>query len=293
LHYYSIAGIELNVEVNFDQEKVIAESPLIYDRWDKWIFNIDIGGSFENEESKRELGYNLGARIEKITLDWKTEFEYDLNNNVETFIDNENEITNEQKKMRISADYVKSLSHHWSLGAFADYYSDTYLNTKNNLSARTGIEYNIFPWELSDRKMLAFRYTFGNEYKQYFRETIYDKMNELLWFESAEIEFDIIQPWGEIETTLEARHYFHDFSKNSINLETDLSMRLSKQFSLFFELRAVVIHDQLYLIKDEGASLEDLLLERRKLATAYEFGGDVGFRFTFGSIYNNIVNERF
>lgn len=293
LHYYSIAGIELNVDVNFDHETVLADSPINYDRWDNWIFNIDVGGGFENEESQREMGYNLGARIEKITLNWKTEFDFDLNNNVETYIDDENEIKNEQKRIRISGDYIKSLSPHWSLGAFTDYYSSTYLNTKNNLGARIGIEYNIFPWELSDRKMLAFRYTIGNEYKQYFKETIYDKMNELLWFEEAEIEFEIIQPWGEIETSIEARHYFHDFRKNSINFETDLSMRLSKQFSLFFEFRAEVIHDQFYLIKDEGASLEDLLLERRKLATAYEFGGNLGFRFTFGSIYNNVVNERF
>jgi hypothetical protein len=41
------------------------------------------------------------------------------------------------------------------------------------------------------------------------------------------------------------------------------------------------------------ASRDDLLLERRKLATTYEVGGRIGFRFTFGSMYNNVVNERF
>ena len=70
-------------------------------------------------------------------------------------------------------------------------------------------------------------------------------------------------------------------------------MRLSKQLSVYVEFEADIIHDQFYLIKDKGAALEDLLLEPRKLATAYEFGGEIGFRFTFGSIYNNVVNERF
>jgi len=88
------------------------------------------------------------------------------------------------------------------------------------------------------------------------------------------------------------RHYFHDFSKNRIVFDTELSVRLTKQFSVFGEIEAQVVHDQLYLPKGD-ASLEDILLERRKQATTYELGGQVGFRFTFGSIYNSVVNERF
>jgi hypothetical protein len=52
------------------------------------------------------------------------------------------------------------------------------------------------------------------------------------------------------------------------------------------------VHDQLYLPKGD-TSIEDLLLRRRKLATTYEISGRFGFRFTFGSIYNSVVNERF
>lgn len=293
LHYYSIAGLELNAEINFNDETINPDSFMNYDPWNKWIFNIEVGGDFEKEESQKELGYNLGGSVKKITIDWKTNFDFNINNNVETFIDDEEEIKNEQKKIQVSSNFIKSLSPHWSFGAFTDYYSDTYLNTKNNLGARIGIEYNIFPWELSDRKIFTFRYSTGSKYKQYFKETIYNKMNEMLWFEAVEIKFEIIQPWGEIETSIEGLHYFQDFSKNKINFETDISIRLSKQLSVYFEFQADVIHDQFYLIKDEGASLEDLLLERRKLATAYEFGGKIGFRFTFGSIYNNVVNERF
>ena len=293
LHYYSMAGMELNVEINFNDHTANADSLMNYDPWNNWIFNIDVGGDFEKEESKKKLGYNLGGNVEKITNDWKTNFGFNLINNTETYIDDEKEIKNEQKKIEIFTDLIRSLSPHWSAGAFTDYYSDTYLNTKDNIGARIGIEYNIFPWNLCDRKMFAFRYSAGSQYRQYLKETIYNKTNEMLGFEAFEIEFEFKQPWGEIETGIEALHYFHDFSKNNINLETDVSVRLSKQLSVYAEFEAKVIHDQFYLIKDEGASLEDLLLERRKLATAYEFGGEIGFRFTFGSIYNNVVNERF
>lgn len=292
LHYYSIAGITLNVDINFHDKNKSAAN-FTFDPWNKWIFNIDVGGDFEKEESQKELSYNLGGSVEKVTKAWKTNFEVNLENSIETYIDDEQEIKNEQKNVEISSNFIKSLGEHWSLGAFTNYFSDTYTNTKNNVGARVGIEYNIFPWDLCDRKMITFRYSTGGKYNQYFKETIYNKTEEMLGFEAVEIEFEFKQPWGEIETGIEGLHYLHDFSKNNINLDTYISVRLSKQLSVFVELEAEVIHDQFYLIKDESASLEDLLLERRKLATAYEFGGEVGFRFTFGSIYNNLVNERF
>jgi hypothetical protein len=71
-----------------------------------------------------------------------------------------------------------------------------------------------------------------------------------------------------------------------------MSVRLAKQLSVYFEIESEIIHDQLYLPKGD-ASLEDVLLRRRKLATTYEISGNIGIRFTFGSIYNSVVNERF
>jgi hypothetical protein len=73
---------------------------------------------------------------------------------------------------------------------------------------------------------------------------------------------------------------------------SDFSIRLTKQLSVYTEIYSQVIHDQLYLPKGD-ASLEDVLLKRRKLATTYEISCELGLRFTFGSIYSNVVNERF
>ena len=97
---------------------------------------------------------------------------------------------------------------------------------------------------------------------------------------------------GRDEVNFEAQHYFYDFMKNKLALGADISVRLTRNLSIFFEAESQLVHDQLYLPKGD-ASLEDILLRRRKLATTYEIRGDLGFRFTFGSIYNNVVNERF
>ncbi|MFA9453938.1 MAG: hypothetical protein ACERK6_08490, partial [Candidatus Aminicenantaceae bacterium] len=52
------------------------------------------------------------------------------------------------------------------------------------------------------------------------------------------------------------------------------------------------IHDQLALPIGD-ASIDEVLLRRRELATDYDYSLSVGFRFTFGSVYSNVVNPRF
>ena len=52
------------------------------------------------------------------------------------------------------------------------------------------------------------------------------------------------------------------------------------------------VNDQLSLLKGE-LSEADVLLRLQELETAYEFDASFGITYTFGSIYNNIVNPRF
>ncbi|MBT5056892.1 MAG: hypothetical protein HOM68_10170, partial [Gemmatimonadetes bacterium] len=70
-----------------------------------------------------------------------------------------------------------------------------------------------------------------------------------------------------------------------------LSVRLFRGLSLRVEGGVDRINDQLSLAAGE-ASLEEILLRRRELATDYEVWGQIGFSYTFGSIYNNVVNNR-
>jgi hypothetical protein len=52
------------------------------------------------------------------------------------------------------------------------------------------------------------------------------------------------------------------------------------------------IRDQLYVPKGGGDQI-DVLLRRRALLTGYEYFGHFGVSYTFGSIFNNVVNPRF
>jgi hypothetical protein len=109
---------------------------------------------------------------------------------------------------------------------------------------------------------------------------------------SLNVTLEIKQPWGTIATSLGNSHYFHDLTKNRLSLEGELSVRVWKGMSVNFSGGGSRVHDQLSLAKGD-ASLEEVLLRRRQIETAYNYFFTAGFSFSFGSITSNVVNPRF
>jgi hypothetical protein len=71
-----------------------------------------------------------------------------------------------------------------------------------------------------------------------------------------------------------------------------LSLRIAKGLSVSFGGGASLIHDQLNLVKQD-LTYDEILLQRKELATQYSYFLSLGLTYTFGSIYNNVVNPRF
>jgi hypothetical protein len=294
LPYYSKTSFIDQINIDLEESQNRKADNLTIDRWKKWVFRIESGGELQKEESKNSYSLNFGTSAEKITEAWKTAFEGYYEFSREKFYDEDDDTTivNRQDSKEFSGSFIKSLTEKWSVGVFSTYSSRTYTNIEHNSGLAAGIEYNIFPWKECNRRVFAIRYWAGINYVDYYDRTIYVKLYETLFSEQLEINLELIQPWGEISIGLDGRNYFHDFSKNRLTLESDFSIRITKNLSFNCELTTQIVHDQLYLPMGES-SRDDLLLERRKQATTYEIGGRIGIRFTFGSFYNNVVNERF
>jgi hypothetical protein len=104
--------------------------------------------------------------------------------------------------------------------------------------------------------------------------------------------YQVQEKWGSINVSLEGSNYFHDFSKNRLQLSGSVSVRIIKGLSVRVRGRAARINDQLSLVKGELTEA-DILLKLQELETSYNVGGELGITYTFGSIFNNIVNPRF
>ena len=85
--------------------------------------------------------------------------------------------------------------------------------------------------------------------------------------------------------------FLNDFSKNRVELNGNVSLRVFKGLAVRFSGNLQIIRDQINLPAG-SASLEDVLLQQKQIATDFEVGFRVGLSYTFGSAYNNIINTR-
>ncbi len=83
-----------------------------------------------------------------------------------------------------------------------------------------------------------------------------------------------------------------DFSKNNLSVEGVPGLRIAKGLSINLMGSIALVHDQLSIVKKD-IPVDLIPLQRKELATQYEYFTRFGFTYTFGSIYNNVVNPRF
>jgi hypothetical protein len=281
-------NINISYRSNGDDEKRIVK---VDDPWNNWTFRGDFNGGIDAEESRKNYNYSVNLRADKVTENWKLRNNVFINARISKIERNEKVFKSERISNSYNSQVIKSLSPRWSFGTFLSYSSNNYTNFKYSVSVKPAIEYNIFPWDISDRKVFTFAYFIGPSWAKYYEETIFGKLDESLWQQTARVNLQLVETWGEINTTLSASNYLHDFSKNNVSFNTNLSVRIVRGISVTFRFNAERIHDQIYLPKGE-ASLEDILLNNIRLPSSFEIGAQMGLRIQFGSMYNNVVNNR-
>lgn len=294
------------LELNFDNSASISSiSTPEYDPWNNWLFEIGGNTNFNGEESQKRVNLNSYVSADRITEDWKFESRYRYNRNKRTVVTSEDsvfasgdtlevDVTNEYitKSHNFFSLLVKSFGPHWSAGFYTSIRSSTQDNIDFRMAIAPTLEFSLFPYEEFTRRRIIARYGITVASLYYTETTIFNKTEELLLQHEIRIDAEFTQPWGGIEGGIRAEAYHHDFSKNNLRFDAEVSMRVFRGLSVFFSGRYTLINDQLSLPAGD-ASEEEILLNLRDQATSYSFGGSIGIEITFGSIYNNVINPRF
>lgn len=264
----------------------------VVDKWDYWVFSINTHTFLNGEQTStsRSLFGSLSAN--RITKDLKVNFSLGKNYSKNTYDYEDFSYESVSEGNNFNSLIVASIDDHWSAGGSLSGFSSTFSNAKFSFNGAPAIEYDLFPYSESTRRQLRFLYRAQFTSVHYIDTTIYDKVSEFLWSENLSIALDLKEPWGSAGLTLTGSHYFHDLTKYSIELFGNLSLRLVEGFSLNLFGDWSRIHDQLSLAR-QGATQEDVLLQRKALETQYRYFVSIGVSYTFGSIFNNIVNPRF
>ena len=285
-----INEIEINHNADLEEEEVI-------DRWNNWVFELSTEPQYEAEEANKQLELRNSVNISKITQEIKLEVEMDQFYNREKFIENVNTDSASASNYitsRKSMDmlFVKSLGEHWSAGFKLDLGSSTRENFRFRTDFMPSVEYDIYPYSESTHRQLRIMYSAGYQYNKYVDSTVYNKVNEALYLQMINIAFQVQKKWGSINMALVGSNYFNDFSRNRLELNSSVNIRIFKGLSLQINGGVAHINDQLNLKKGDISEAERLL-QLRELATKYRIEGGIEITYTFGSIYNNVVNPRF
>lgn len=272
------------------------------DPWKAWVFEIDLSADLSGEQNYRNREVEGEFSANRTTAEWKVELESRYDYSSERAIDMDfdslgnvasaDTIFDRQRSWGADLTIVKSLTGHWSTGIVSSIGSETFRNQKLRVEFAPAIEYNVFDYSEATRRYLALQFGVGVDAFVYQDTTIFDKLRETFPVYIAATEYATRQPWGDSNVRLEHRGYLSDASKRSTVLSGETSVRLFRGFSVRFGGSYSWIHDQVYLPKGERDQA-DVLLRRRALLTGYEYNAFFGFTYTFGSIFNNVVNPRF
>jgi hypothetical protein len=294
MRYVAHSAVTDSVRIEADiVAPAVAEVTPKRDPWDHWVMRLRFNGQVNGESLSHTEMYSGGASASRITEAWKL----GGSSNV-SYRKNAYKLTDGTIYTAVTRDYgvsglaVKSLTHHWSIGARASMAASTYTNIQRAIAASPAIEYDFFPYSESARRMLTLQYAAGMSAYWYRQLTIDDRMSDVLPLHSLGLRLDARQPWGQVSGGISGSQFLARSNKYRLDASANLELRVKKGLSLNVGGSSSLVRDQIYLPRGE-ATLEEILVRQRQLATSYQYQVFLGVSYTFGSIYNNVVNPRF
>jgi hypothetical protein len=130
------------------------------------------------------------------------------------------------------------------------------------------------------------------EYDRYIDTTLYGRTSQTLASHTLSIALAVRERWGTVNVSLNGSQYLYDLKKYDAGFFGGISVQLVRGLSIGASGNYSAVHDQLYL-PAAGATQQEILVRQRQLATQYTYFVSYGITYTFGSIFNNVVNPRF
>ncbi|MEX2466280.1 MAG: hypothetical protein WD995_05185 [Gemmatimonadota bacterium] len=263
------------------------------DPWDLWVFRLNGSANFNGEDTRDSRRINSGFSASRVSPTWKMNFNGNVNYNRRRI-----ELTEQPDFVDTRTDWgftqlvVHSIADHWSVGFRGELRRLVSFNQAFRAELTPAVEYSFFPYEEATRRSLTAYYQIGPAYREYLETTIYGQDSEVRAEQSLELEFSQRQQWGDASISASASHFLHDTGLYNVSLRGNVDFRIVRGFSVNARGNVSRVQDQIYLAAGESSTEEELLdLVRR--SQSFTYGIQVGFSWQFGSVFNNVVNNRF
>jgi hypothetical protein len=279
-------NIKIDVDSNLDDYSTKD------DKWKNWVF--ELSGSYNNdkEETRKTNRYEIEFEIDKLTPEWRIGIDFSRSESNRIFFSNDNIYSSNRKTTSLRARVVRSVSNHFSLGAFVGGFQNTYENIDFQRYIMPAIEYSLFPYEDVLSREVTLAYRIGTGKRNYIEKTIYGYTKQIVYPHGLTLNVKFRKKWGNISSYLRGDQFLNDGTKKRLSLRSSLDIRVLEGLAVRFSSNINLIRDQYNLAASSTSSIEDLLLQQRQIATDYKTSFSVGLSYTFGSIYNSVINTR-
>lgn len=274
-------------------EEDVAGQGEIEDPWNNWIFDINIRSNLSGQASETNFGLFTGFEAERTTYTWK------IRSGARGEIRRRNiELSDETLNVnRDWGSYWGMLGYSFTERSTIALFSRASFSRTRNIALNTyiapAIEYSFFPYDEFQRRRFIVRYQITPMYRRYFKTTIFLKDSETIMSQELSTRLRYDQRWGRIDVRISGMHFFHDTSINRFEVNPSFNIRIIRGLSVSLSGRYRIVNDQLSLEANIDPNDPDNIIRGTQRPTTYDYSISFGLSYTFGSIYNNIVNPRF
>lgn len=258
---------------------------------DSWLFETYANFNLDKESLRSTFDLRYGLYAEHLSPEWRIRIEPSFYFQERVVRTDEEEIRSYRRQNGYNGKIVKSLGKHWSLGVFNNIYSNTYNNVKLGMWIAPAVEYSFLPYSEVVTREFTVAYHIGRLSNRYFEETIFLKMEDKIYSHFMDVNLRLRREWGDVNMVMQGSCFLNDWSRNHLSINGRVGVRVFKGMTLNMGGTFRIVNDQITLPRGD-TTLEDILLGQKQLATAYNSNVNFGVRYTFGALYNNVVNTR-
>lgn len=271
----------------------VASPRAVKDPWNFWVYRVSANG-YGSGEKRQSFRYGfLNASASRVTAGWKMGMGANLGYDESKFsLTDTTTFTNLLRNYGANGMITKAMGGHWAAGIVVNGSYSDYNNYRLNLRVQPAVEWNLFDYKEFTRRQLTAFYSVGIAHYDYKAITVYDRTDETRPLQSITVAWNARQPWGSVNWQLFGSQYLHDLDKNSYGTSAYVDLRIAKGFAFNFGGSYTRVNDQLYLPRGE-LSDNEVIARQQALATNFRYNLNFGLSYTFGSIYNTVVNPRF
>ena len=291
--YASDSSVATELNVTYQPKEAAATEGPVKDPWNYWVFRANGGGEVNGEQLSSFRSYRLSFSASRTTAAWKINLSASKHSSRNTFeIDDETTIESQSHSWDVDSLIVKSLGPKWSFGGRANASQSSFSNLDRSFRGSAGIEYDVFPYAESSQRSLTIQYSLGATHFDYRDLTIFDRLTETVPIQTVNVSLGLRQPWGSVSASGDVTQHLNHRDRWRAGVFGSADVRLFKGFSFNMFGNYSKIKDQIGLPKG-SASTEEILLRIRQQRTGYSYFVGFGISYSFGSIFNSIVNPRF